>query len=356
MSPRTASSRSSSSWPTNGPGGAGSCRGTTTGAARFPVASPVACPVASAVTFAVACAVTGAATSAVAVTGAATSAVRFAVACAVRFARAGQGRVGGEHLPVQLLGTGAGIGAQLLDQPFPQPAVVLQGVRGAPGLVQGQHVLAGDPFVQRVRGGPLGQLDHQLATLAQAQPGVGQVVLRGQPLLLQPVAFGLGPLAVDAGQQLSPPELQRQGEQPRPHDVLGPAEGLCAQVAEPVQVGPSRRVGGQGVAARRRRPRRPPVAGGSHELPVRLLLRLGERGRDGPLGPVPPRLAEPGRPGRRLHLQRQALRRVEPDEPHLVPLPALRDYQGVPLRVAAGWRGPLNEYGFDNKVSSLRPC
>jgi hypothetical protein len=32
------------------------------------------------------------------------------------------------------------------------------------------------------------------------------------------------------------------------------------------------------------------------------------------------------------------------------------DYQGVPLKVTAGWRGSLSPRGFSDAASSLRPC
>ncbi|MFT7840069.1 hypothetical protein Q5530_28335 [Saccharothrix sp. BKS2] len=62
-----------------------------------------------------------------------------------RCSRAG---VPGQEPVAQVPQRGARVGAQLVGQSRVDPAVVLQRVGGAPGLVQGRQVLAGDAFVQ----------------------------------------------------------------------------------------------------------------------------------------------------------------------------------------------------------------
>ncbi len=130
---------------------------------------------------------------------------------------------------------GAGFGAQFVDQPVAQPPVVGQGVGGASGAVQGQHELSRHVLVQRPLRGAGGQRGHQVLTVPEAQPDVGQVALGGQVLVVQPVSFDRGPVPRDSGQRLSTPQFQRLLEQPHRLPVVTGA-GADAQLAEPEQV------------------------------------------------------------------------------------------------------------------------
>jgi hypothetical protein len=135
---------------------------------------------------------------------------------------------------VQVPQRGAGIGAQLLDQAGTQEPVVLQRLGGAPGPVQGQHVLPGDAFVQRVPGGPCRQLRQQFGGLPECEPGVDEVALHGETLLVQPVAFLGGPVAAKTVQRLAPPQRQRLGVEP--HGLLRGVGEVPCPVAQPPEL------------------------------------------------------------------------------------------------------------------------
>lgn len=69
----------------------------------------------------------------------------------------GQRGVRGQDLLVQVLQGRTGIGAQFLGQPAAEFPVVRHGVGRLATAVEGQHELAGEAFVERVRLRPVGQ-------------------------------------------------------------------------------------------------------------------------------------------------------------------------------------------------------
>ncbi|GAA3432847.1 hypothetical protein GCM10018954_024500 [Kutzneria kofuensis] len=139
-----------------------------------------------------------------------------------------------------------GIGAEILGQPRPYGLVPAQRLGLPAGPVQGQHQLPGGAFVERVLGGPGQQLRHERGVLAEAQPQVGVVQLGGEPLAGQPAPLLDGPVGVQPGQRLAPP--QREG--PLEHRGIVGAPGLGDQASEQVHVDGQRILDEQRVAAR----------------------------------------------------------------------------------------------------------
>jgi len=150
---------------------------------------------------------------------------------------------------VELLQRRAGVGAQLLGQPLAELLVVPQRVGLAAAAVQGEHELAGQALVQRVRGGTGGQLAEQGGMLAAVQGEVVAVQPGGVPLRVQRVADAVQPGCVQRGERLAAPQPERLLEQGR--GVLLVVGGVRPgdQVAEAVQVH-RHRVDHEGVALR----------------------------------------------------------------------------------------------------------
>ena len=148
----------------------------------------------------------------------------------------GEGGVGGQDLLVQSVQVGARVEAELVGQAGPQLLVVLDGVGLATTLVQGEHQLAGHPFVQRMRRSPGGQLARQPAVLAPAQQPVGAVQLHREPLPLQTGPQRVEPRGVQPGERLPPPQTQRLLKQRERLVLLGSGPALGHQMMKPVQV------------------------------------------------------------------------------------------------------------------------
>ena len=145
----------------------------------------------------------------------------------------------------------AGIRAELVEEPQPHGLVSGQGVGLPPAPVQGEHQLAGQPLVQRVRRRLRGQLGEQLGMPAGAQRPVVAVELGGEPLGVEGVADLVRPRGVQGGERLPAPEAQGLIEDRRAlRRVVGRA-GLGDEPAEPVQVH-RHRVRRQDVAPERR--------------------------------------------------------------------------------------------------------
>jgi hypothetical protein len=99
---------------------------------------------------------------------------------------------------LQALQVRAGIGAQLISEATAQPLIVLQRVGLPAAAVQGEHELAGHPFVEWIRRRPGGQRVEQLSVSSQPQRQVGVLHLDGEALPVQRLALDVQPRCVHA--------------------------------------------------------------------------------------------------------------------------------------------------------------
>ena len=153
--------------------------------------------------------------------------------------RDGQHRIGAQDPLVELPQRGTGVGAEFLGQPLPGALVVLERVGLPPAAVQGQHQLAGHPFIEGVLGRPGRELGQQRGVLAAAQPDVGEVEAARAPLQGEGRPQRVDPGGIEPGEGLSPPQAEGLGQRGgRPVVVAGRARRACPadQVAETVQV------------------------------------------------------------------------------------------------------------------------
>lgn len=148
---------------------------------------------------------------------------------------AGQLGITAQDPLVQLPQRRAGIGAQLLGEPVPEPLVVLEGLGLAAAAVQAQHDLTGEPLVERVFRGPRRQVGEQLGVPSPAQPHVGVVEPRRPPFGAQGPAQVTGPRRVQIGEGVAAPQPERPLEQGLGFVVPGFAR-FGHEPAEPVQV------------------------------------------------------------------------------------------------------------------------
>ncbi|GAA3133213.1 hypothetical protein GCM10020001_064600 [Nonomuraea salmonea] len=110
----------------------------------------------------------------------------------------------------------AGVEAQLVGQPVAQLGVTGQGLALPAGAVQGPQVHGAQPLAQGMAAYEVAQLAHEQPVLSQLQPGLGVLLQRGQPLLLQAVHGRPGELLVgEVRVRRAAPQRQRVGQQPR---------------------------------------------------------------------------------------------------------------------------------------------
>lgn len=224
---------------------------------------------------------------------------------------------------------GARVDAQFLREPFRQLPVGRERLVLPPRTVERPHPGRVQPLPERMLRDQRAQFVGQYDVFAQLQPCLGEVLLRGDPPLLQP--DGLGPYEggvreVGVGGTPPQPECLRQQRGPRPRPVL--LAGERGQFGEPARV--HRFVGHPERITRRTEPDQGPAAllGPCQDAP-----QLGDLGLQGV-----PRVA------------RQVLAPQLVDQPvhgHGPPVPHEQSAQQRPdLRLGHGDGGPLvGSYG-----------
>ncbi|MDQ0846110.1 hypothetical protein QFZ68_005790 [Streptomyces sp. V1I6] len=105
------------------------------------------------------------------------------------------------------------IDAQLLGERCPDPKVVRKRIGLPAGAMEHEHVLAGDPFVQRPGRAPLGQQGQQCGMLTQPQPPFHAIRLRDLPLKNQSLPSRVEPRSVHPCERLPLPQRERLPEQ-----------------------------------------------------------------------------------------------------------------------------------------------
>ena len=134
---------------------------------------------------------------------------------------------------MQLGELGGGVGAERVGQPLPGAFEHLERAPGPAGRGQRTHQQRGERLVQRVRGDQLLELGDELGTPAAPQVGRDPVLLRRQPLLLEPDRGGAGDVR------------KFEGTAPKREGVLHGGR-VHGQAGEPVGVHPVR-IDGQPV-------------------------------------------------------------------------------------------------------------
>lgn len=129
-----------------------------------------------------------------------------------------------------------GVDAELLRQAPPERLVVSECLRLPAGAEQHGHELCGEPLVPRVFGGRAPHLLGETGRPARGETVVDTVQQRGQPFLLQACAYGLGPVAGDAGERVAVPQAERLVQNALRLRVAVGVAGLCGQAPEAVQV------------------------------------------------------------------------------------------------------------------------
>nr|BFE84520.1 hypothetical protein GCM10020093_071210 [Planobispora longispora] len=135
---------------------------------------------------------------------------------------------------------GTRVQPQLVGEEGPQRLIALQGLALPSRAVERDHVRGAQPLPEGMLGEQVAEVPGQRGVLAQRQPRLRPVLLRGQPLLRQ--ADGGGPgerLVGEVGERRSPPSRQGLRQQRRPGPgITGPAR-LGDQGVESVGVGDS---------------------------------------------------------------------------------------------------------------------
>ena len=139
-----------------------------------------------------------------------------------------------EQLLVQFAQRDARVRTEFFDEPPAHLLEVQQRVGGAAGLVQGEHELAGQAFVERVGLRLHGQRGQHRVLSAEAQHHVGAVERGGVLFGEQVGAEFAEPGRVDADERFAVPQAQRLVAASRGV----PRSGWC---------GPARRVRGSGA-------------------------------------------------------------------------------------------------------------
>ncbi|CAM5269453.1 hypothetical protein SGRI78S_00097 [Streptomyces griseus subsp. griseus] len=186
----------------------------------------------------------------------------------VIFGGGSQRRVLGEDRLVQGRQLGAGVQTQVFGQVSTQVGVAAEGRALPAGTVERPHMSGAQPFPEGVQVHHITEFVGHQRVFTEVQPGLGLLLQRGQPLLLQPVPRWPGELFVgEVGEGGPPPQRQRVCQQGGAHPGVLGRPRPCHQVAEPVRVHRvgarpqlvSRRVGHHEVpAARLRVLKRPP--------------------------------------------------------------------------------------------------
>ncbi|HEU5161190.1 MAG TPA: hypothetical protein VFU43_29615 [Streptosporangiaceae bacterium] len=130
----------------------------------------------------------------------------------------------------------AGVGAQLLGQPRPDPLEVRQRVGLAAAPVQAEQQLTGEPFVQREEGGAIGQLPQEAGVPAAGERQVIAVQFGGEPRRVERGPFRVQPWGVEGGERLPPPQPERLVVARRGHVAVAGRARPRNEVVEAVHV------------------------------------------------------------------------------------------------------------------------
>ncbi len=138
---------------------------------------------------------------------------------------------------VQLGELAARVEAELLGESPAQVGEAVERLTRPSGPVQGADVQRAQPFPQRVPGDEVAQLAREQAVVAEREPRLRRVLLRGEPLVLQPPSLRRGERLVgDVGQCGPPPERERIGQEGGPNARLRHVARLRDERPEPVRV------------------------------------------------------------------------------------------------------------------------
>jgi hypothetical protein len=136
------------------------------------------------------------------------------------------------------LDVGAGLDAQLLDQPTADLGVGLQRGCLLTAARLGQHQLCPEPLAQRMLGDDRSQFTDDGLVPAQAQVGVDALFQRAEPAFGKPdTHLPLQNLRRDVGQHRTAPQVERAGEQLGPRRRIVARLRLSGFVEQPLEPG-----------------------------------------------------------------------------------------------------------------------